>query len=52
MTGAVTVTIAGEDCSIDSITNTEIVCETSPRSPSTKAKVEVDVDGNGIAKQV
>ena len=48
----VTVTIAGEDCAISSLSDTEIICTTSPRSPSTKAKVEVEVAGNGIAKQV
>ncbi|XP_048254094.1 fibrocystin-L-like [Haliotis rufescens] len=49
-TGAVTVTIGGADCSVSTVTTTEITCISGATS-SQKTQVVVEINGNGMAKQ-
>ena len=44
--------IAGTNCPIDSMTDTQIVCITEAHKPSVKTKIKVEVGTNGIATQV
>ena len=46
------VKIGGVNCVISSTTNTQIVCATDQAPNSMKTKVSVEIDGNGVAKQV
>ncbi|XP_068094022.1 fibrocystin-L-like isoform X1 [Hyperolius riggenbachi] len=45
----ITVTIAQSPCNVQSANDTQIVCITSAHSPSQKAKVSVNVAGQGVA---
>lgn len=47
-----TVTISGTACDVNTVTDTQIVCTTNSHSKSEKVNIEVEVAGNGIAKQV
>ena len=49
---AVTVTIGGSECDIESVMDTEIVCVTNARKPSTEAPVLAKIGNNGYAKRV
>ena len=44
--------IDGATCTVTAVTNTELECETGPHYGSVRAKVEVEVAGNGIAEEV
>ena len=44
--------IDGSTCTVSSVGNTQIECETGPHLGSYSAKVEVEVGGNGIAQEV
>ena len=44
--------IDGARCSVNNISNTELECVTGSHAGSVHAKVEVEVDGNGIAEEV
>ena len=46
------VKIGGVNCVISSTTNTQIVCATDQAPNSMKTQVSVEIDGNGVAKQV
>lgn len=48
----VTVSLAGTECPVQSVTDTQVVCITEAHRPSVKTKAAVEVNGNGIAKQV
>ena len=48
----VSVSIGGSSCPIDSFSSSKIECVTEACKPSVKAKVEVSIGDNGIAKQV
>ncbi|XP_071793632.1 fibrocystin-L-like isoform X1 [Asterias amurensis] len=45
------VSIGGSECTIQSESTTEIICQTGPRSPPEMLKVRVEVGDNGIATQ-
>ena len=44
--------IDGASCNVNSVSNSELECETGPHAGSMNAKVEVEVGGNGIAEEV
>ncbi len=46
------VTIGGTECTIQSESETQIICRTGAHTPSEKTKVRVEVGNNGIAIQV
>ncbi|XP_018426208.1 PREDICTED: fibrocystin-L [Nanorana parkeri] len=46
----ITVTIAQAQCNVTSVNDTQIVCITTAQSPSQKAKVRVNIKGQGVAK--
>ena len=48
----VDVTIAGSDCPISTISDSEIVCVTEAHAGSVEAQVEVAIQDTGIAYQV
>ncbi|KAL4228989.1 Fibrocystin-L [Mactra antiquata] len=50
-TNSVTVEIDGSECTVNTVTDTEIVCTTGSHLGSTVAKVEVQISGNGIAEE-
>ncbi|XP_045210443.2 fibrocystin-L-like isoform X2 [Mercenaria mercenaria] len=47
----VNVMIDDVECDVSTVTDTEIVCVTGPHLGSVDAKVEVQISGNGIAKE-
>ncbi|KAM5157489.1 fibrocystin-L [Mantella aurantiaca] len=46
----ITVSVAQSPCNVQSANSTQIVCITTAHSPSQKAKVRVNIKGQGIAK--
>ena len=48
----VSVKIAGTTCDVGTVSDTTITCTTNQHAKSEKVNVEVEVAGNGIAKQV
>lgn len=49
---AVTVTIGGVTCAIQTVDDTQVVCQTGARSGSVDAQVQLQVNGGGNARQV
>jgi hypothetical protein len=50
--GDVSVSIGGSECTVTSVTDSEIMCTTGEHSPSVRTQVQVQIASNGIATQV
>ena len=44
--------INGTACTVTTVADSELECETGPHFGSVRAQVEVEVAGNGIAQEV